>query len=188
MEKFQAKLVCCVIWTTLAPRIRATPVPVAKRVPSTAPTCVRVPTASKEWTARKTSTNAKPARRANTTDCASTLPDRSSATARADSPDLAARSTSTNATRIRAKTTAPVWTSAALSDAFACQVRVWPVSFAYSFEYGAPFSLEFVLHQTQCLAEDICNLKISTCNAIGCSSSRQLLKYFVLCCIIVAVI
>lgn len=105
-----------------APRIRATLAPSATRVRSTARTCVRAQTATKVSIAPRISTNARPARLANTTDSASTLLDRFDATAPADSPDLDAKSTSMNAIPIPARTTALVWMKEELSAVSACQV------------------------------------------------------------------
>ena len=103
-------------------RIRATRVLSATRARSMARTCVRARTASKVSTARKTLTSATPDHLASTTACASTLRDRSSATAREDSPDPGARSTSTSAIPILARTMARASMNAALSDVSACQV------------------------------------------------------------------
>lgn len=63
--------------------------------------------------------------RVNTTECASTRPDRSPATALKGSRGLGARPTWTSATHIRAKTKDPALTIPERSDACACQVKIW---------------------------------------------------------------
>lgn len=108
-------------------RTRVTLAPSVTLVRSMALTCAPVRTAIKVSTVLKISTNAKPVRRANTTDCASTLLDRSVVTAPEVSPVLVAKSTSTNAIRILARTMALVWTNEELSVASACQVRCFVV-------------------------------------------------------------